>query len=223
MTPVQQNLAELRTTIPADVTLVAVSKFHPAEMIQQAYDIGQRIFGESKVQELLGKKEILPTDIKWHFIGHLQTNKVKFIAPFISLIHSIDSLRLLQEVNKCAAREQRVIDVLLQIHVAQEQTKFGFTPDECLALFSQHNIQEWTNIRICGIMGMASFTDNTTQIRQEFGILREVFERLKNETFAQEDYFKWRSYGMSDDYPIAIEEGSNMVRIGTHIFGVRNY
>jgi pyridoxal phosphate enzyme, YggS family len=223
MTPVQQNLTELRTTIPADVTLVAVSKFHPAEMIQEAYDIGQRIFGESKVQELLGKKEILPTDIKWHFIGHLQTNKVKFIAPFISLIHSIDSLRLLQEVNKCAAREQRVIDVLLQIHVAQEQTKFGFTPDECLALFSQHNIQEWTNIRICGIMGMASFTDNTTQIRQEFGILREVFERLKNETFAQEDYFKWRSYGMSDDYPIAIEEGSNMVRIGTHIFGVRNY
>lgn len=223
MTTVQQNLKEIQATIPDNVTLVAVSKFHPAEAISEAYEVGQRVFGESKVQELMAKKEVLPQDIQWHFIGHLQTNKVKFIAPFIAMIHSVDSLRLIQEINKAAAKENRVIDILLQIHIAEEQTKFGFSPAEVIQLLSQYPYTEWKNIRIRGLMGMATFTEDTDQIRKEFGELHGLFDELKSRFFAETDYFNEMSFGMSDDYLIAIEEGSTMVRIGSDIFGRRNY
>lgn len=220
---IQANLTKIRTTLPQKVTLIAVSKFHPAGMIQEAYDAGQRIFGESKVQELLAKEAILPKDIQWHFIGHLQTNKVKLIVPFITLIHSVDSLRLIQEINKCAARENRIIDILLQIHIAQEQTKFGFSPQECQTLLQQHPYSEWKNIRIRGLMGMATFTDNVSLIRREFTTLRKLYFDLKETVFVNDSSFDELSFGMSDDYQIAVEEGSTMVRIGSNIFGTRNY
>lgn len=223
MTTVQKNLKEIQGTIPDHVTLVAVSKFHPADALREAYDAGQRIFGESKVQELIAKEEALPKDIQWHFIGHLQTNKVKYIAPFIAMIHSVDSLRLIQEINKAAAKEDRVIDILLQIHIAEEQTKFGFSPAEVTELLSNHPYTDWQHIRIRGLMGMATFTDDTDQIRKEFGELRSLFEELKARFFDDTDYFNELSFGMSDDYLIAIEEGSTMVRIGSNIFGNRNY
>ncbi|MEG0948144.1 MAG: YggS family pyridoxal phosphate-dependent enzyme [Bacteroidales bacterium] len=223
MTTVQDNLNEIRATIPAGVTLVAVSKFHPVEALQEAYDAGQRVFGESKVQELTAKEHSLPKDIQWHFIGHLQTNKVKYIAPFITMIHSVDSYRLLQEINKAAAKENRTIDILLQIHIASEQTKFGFSPEEVTELLSTHPYAEWKHIRIRGLMGMATFTDDTNRIRQEFRSLRDLFEQLKTRFFASDPDFNELSFGMSDDYLIAIEEGSTMVRIGSSIFGVRNY
>lgn len=223
MTTVQKNLKEIQATIPEHVTLVAVSKFHPVDALREAYDAGQRIFGESKVQELIAKEEALPKDIQWHFIGHLQTNKVKYIAPFIAMIHSVDSLRLIQEINKAAAKEDRVIDILLQIHIAEEQTKFGFSPAEVTELLSNHPYTEWQHIRIRGLMGMATFTDDTDQIRKEFGELRSLFEELKARFFDDTDYFNELSFGMSDDYLIAIEEGSTMVRIGSNIFGNRNY
>ena len=223
MTPVQSNLTKIRATIPDKVTLVAVSKFHPAEAVGEAYEAGQRIFGESKVQELLAKYDSLPKDIQWHFIGHLQTNKVKYIAPFITMIHSADSFRLIGEINKCAARENRVIDILLQIHIAQEQTKFGFTAEEVTELLTAHLYTEWSHIRIRGVMGMASFTEDERQIRKEFTSLRNLFLSLKEKFFHDAPYFDELSFGMSDDYPVAIEEGSTMVRIGSSIFGVRNY
>lgn len=223
MTTVQKNLKEIQATIPEHVTLVAVSKFHPIDALREAYDAGQRIFGESKVQELIAKEEALPKDIQWHFIGHLQTNKVKYIAPFIAMIHSVDSLRLIQEINKAAAKEDRVIDILLQIHIAEEQTKFGFSPAEVTELLSNHPYTEWQHIRIRGLMGMATFTDDTDQIRKEFGELGSLFEELKARFFDDTDYFNELSFGMSDDYLIAIEEGSTMVRIGSNIFGNRNY
>lgn len=223
MTAIQNNLNEIRATIPDGVTLVAVSKFHPAEAIREAYQSGQRVFGESKVQELIAKENALPKDIEWHFIGHLQTNKVKFIAPFIAMIHSVDSFRLLLEINKAAAKENRVIDVLLQIHIASEQTKFGFSPEEVITLLTNHPLSQWTNVRIRGLMGMATFTENTSQIRNEFKNLCALFEQLKTRFFVNEPSFNELSFGMSDDYKIAIEEGSTMVRIGSSIFGIRNY
>ncbi len=222
-TSIQENLKETLASLPANVKLVAVSKFHPAAAVQSAYDAGQRIFGESKVQELTAKAESLPKDIEWHFIGHLQTNKVKQIVPFISMIQSVDSLRLLEEINKWAERSERVIDILLQVHIAAEDTKFGFSPKECIGLLQQYPPATWKHVRIRGLMGMATFTDDTEQIKTEFGELTSLFERLKSMFFSDVDYFNEMSFGMSDDYPIAVQEGSTMVRIGSRIFGERNY
>ncbi|MDO5571282.1 MAG: YggS family pyridoxal phosphate-dependent enzyme [Bacteroidales bacterium] len=220
---IESNLFEIRKTIPNSVKLVAVSKFHPAASITEAYNIGQRVFGESKVQELTAKQEVLPKDIEWHFIGHLQSNKVKFITPFISLIHSVDSLKLLEEINKCAKKDNRIIDVLLQIHIAKEQTKFGFSPKECIRTLNSISLSDFSNIRIVGLMGMATFTDDENEIRREFKTLTSLFNELKGTIFSTSADFKELSFGMSDDYLIAIEEGSTMVRVGSKIFGERNY
>lgn len=210
--------------MPEGVRLVAVSKFHPASMIQEAYDGGQRIFGESHVQELVQKYEVLPKDIEWHFIGHLQTNKVKYIAPFVSLIHAVDSERLLKEIDKQAKRCGRVIPVLMQVHVAQEETKFGFLPDELLAFMQSGVWQQYENVSIEGLMCMATNTDNETQIASEFEQAKELFETIKLSTVNYQ-LLAWntRSWGMSDDCPIAVQHGSNMVRIGSLIFGERVY
>ena len=203
--------------------LVAVSKTKSLEMIQDMYAKGQLIFGENKVQELVDKHEHLPKDIQWHFIGHLQRNKVKYIAPFISLIHSIDSERLLVEINKQAEKNERIIDCLLQFHIAEEQTKFGLEMEEAHQLLTSETYRSLKNIRIVGVMGMGTFTDDEVQVRAEFQRLKNIFDFLKDKYFAQAPYFKEISMGMSGDYEIAIEEGSTMVRIGTLLFGARNY
>lgn len=201
--------------------MVAVSKYHPAEAILEAYEGGQRLFGESKVQELVAKQEALPKDIEWHFIGHLQTNKVKYIAPFVSLIHGVDSMKLLCEINRQGERVGRVIPCLLQLHVAQEETKFGFTPDECTAMLDAGEWRKLPHVRLCGIMGMASHTDDTSRIRQEFGLLHRFFSQVREKFFSDREEFCEVSMGMSDDYPIAVEEGSTLVRVGSRIFGER--
>lgn len=216
-------LDEIKAELPQTTRLVAVSKFHPASAIQEAYDAGQRIFGESKVQELEEKHDILPQDIEWHFIGHLQTNKVKYIAPYISMIHAVDSFKLLTEINKQAAKAGRVIPCLLEIHVAKEETKFGFTPDECMDMLNSENWKELTNVSICGIMGMATNTDDENMIEQEFSTLASFFENLKSTVFRNDDSFRELSMGMSEDYHLAIKHGSTFVRIGSKIFGIRNY
>lgn len=218
---IAQHIKELKASLPEGVTLVAVSKFHPVEALQEAYGAGQRIFGESRAQELVAKAKVMPSDVEWHFIGPLQSNKVKEIAPFIHLIHSIDSLKLLQEVEKQAAKHERILRVLLEIHVAEEATKHGFTPDECRALVQQ--LPDLPHVRICGIMGMATLTDDETQIAREFHTLHALFEELKSTTFQGSDDFSILSMGMSHDYPLAIREGSNMIRVGTYIFGEREY
>ena len=223
MSTIGERLNEIKSVLPASVCLVAVSKFHPAEDIQEAYNAGQRVFGESKAQELVQKQAVLPADIQWHFIGHLQSNKIKYIAPFIAMIHSIDSFRLLAEVNKFAAKENRVIDCLLQIHVAKEETKFGFSPDDCISMLRDEPWRDLKNVCICGIMGMASLTDNEVQIRDEFHRLATLYGDLKREFFAGNAAFKEISMGMSHDYPLAVEAGSTMVRVGSLIFGERNY
>lgn len=220
---IQENLNTVRATIPSNVTLIAVSKTKPVSDLQEAYDAGQRIFGENKALEMRDKHQELPKDIKWHFIGHLQTNKIKYIAPFVTLIHAIDSLSLLEAVNKEAAKNNRVIDCLLQFYIAQEETKFGLNIDEAEALLQSENYKKLNNINICGVMGMATFTDDTAQIRNEFKNLKNIFEHLKEKYFSDNDSFKEISMGMSDDYPIAIEEGATMVRVGSKIFGARNY
>lgn len=217
------HLKEVKATIKPGVELVAVSKFHPAEVIQEAYDEGQRIFGESRAQELREKQATLPADIEWHFIGHLQPNKVKYIAPYISLIHAVDSLKLLNEINKQAAKHNRVINCLLELRVAQEATKYGMTPDECLALLEGGEWRELKNVQIAGMMCMASNTDNRAQIRQEFQRARACFDEAKTRFFANDPAFCQRSWGMSEDYNIAMEEGATLVRIGTAIFGEREY
>lgn len=217
------HLKEVKATIKPGVELVAVSKFHPAEVIQEAYDEGQRIFGESRAQELREKQATLPADIEWHFIGHLQPNKVKYIAPYISLIHAVDSLKLLNEINKQAAKHNRVINCLLELRVAQEATKYGMTPDECLALLESGEWRELKNVQIAGMMCMASNTDNRAQIRQEFQRARACFDEAKARFFANDPAFCQRSWGMSEDYNIAMEEGATLVRIGTAIFGEREY
>mgnify|MGYP002672042146 FL=1 len=217
------HLKEVKATIKPGVELVAVSKFHPAEVIQEAYDEGQRIFGESRAQELREKQATLPADIEWHFIGHLQPNKVKYIAPYISLIHAVDSLKLLNEINKQAAKHNRVINCLLELRVAQEATKYGMTPDECLALLESGEWRELKNVQIAGMMCMASNTDNRAQIRQEFQRARACFDEAKTRFFANDPAFCQRSWGMSEDYDIAMEEGATLVRIGTAIFGEREY
>lgn len=220
---ISQNIVQLKASLPANVTLVAVSKFHPAEALMEAYNAGQRVFGESRAQELTAKQKVLPGDIKWHFIGPLQSNKVKDIAPFIHTIHSIDSLKLLQEVNKQAAKNNRIIRVLLEIHVAQEETKHGLSPDECRELLQNEQLAELGNIQICGLMGMATYTDDIALIEQEFHILHELFSELKAIYFIGNDNFAVLSMGMSHDYPVAIRQGSTMIRVGTSIFGEREY
>lgn len=218
---VARHISELRNLLPENVELVAVSKFQPIEAIKEAYLSGQRIFGENKAQECSAKYPLLPGDIQWHFIGHLQTNKVKYIAPFVSLIHSIDSPKLLVEVNREALRNNRVIDCLLQFHIATEETKFGLTIGEAVAILESPVIQDLKNIRIAGVMGMASFVDDEDLVRSEFRTLKEYFDQLKSAFFSAAPWFKEISMGMTHDFKIAVEEGSTMVRIGTAIFGER--
>ena len=212
--PITSNLKAIQTSLPKEVTLVAVSKTKSNAEILEAYQAGQRIFGENKVQELAQKAEELPKDIAWHMIGNLQTNKVKFIAPFVSLIHGVDSLKLLKEINKRALQNNRIIDCLLQVHIASESTKFGFGIIEVINALNE--AKQFTNIKIVGLMGMATFTDDTQQITQEFKSLRTVFKRVKNE------HISTLSMGMSGDYQLAIEQGSTMIRVGSAIFGHRN-
>jgi pyridoxal phosphate enzyme (YggS family) len=215
---VKDKLAFIQNQIPENVTLVAVSKTQPVRAIQEAYDNGQRVFGENKVQELVDKFPLLPNDIKWHLIGHLQSNKVKYIASFVALIHSVDSLKLLQEINKQALNNERIIDCLLQFHVAEEDTKFGLTLEEAKEFLDSIDFALLKNIRIVGIMGMASFTNDTNQVRSEFQALKNIFNQLKTDYFSTESSFKEISMGMSGDFQIAIEEGSTMVRVGSSIF-----
>lgn len=220
---IQANLKEVLTSLPAQVKLVAVSKFHPNESIEQAYRAGQRIFGESKVQELTGKYETLPKDIEWHFIGHLQTNKVKYIAPYIAMIHAVDSYKLLAEIDKQAAKNGRVIPCLLEIHIAQEESKYGFTFQECREMLKTGEWKNLTHICIAGLMGMATFTEDETEIKREFDSLKQFFNEIKQNYFADRDTFREISMGMSHDYPLAIEAGSTLVRVGSKIFGERIY
>ena len=220
---IANQLKEIQGNLPKHVTLVAVSKTKPDEDLMEAYEAGARILGENKVQELVGKYERLPKDIQWHMIGHLQSNKVKYIAPFVSLIHAVDSLKLLKEINKEAKKNDRIIDCLIQLHIAQEESKFGFNAENIEDIVQEIQSKDWQNIRIRGLMGMATFTDNTEQIRQEFRSLRQSFDKLKTELLKDNTEFNTISMGMSGDYKIAIEEGSTMVRIGSTIFGARNY
>lgn len=220
---IKDNLIETLKTIPEHVQLVAVSKTKPNEDLMEAYHADQRVFGENKVQELTTKYEELPKDIQWHMIGHLQRNKVKYIAPFVSMIHAVDSVRLLKEINKQAKKNNCIIDCLLQFHIAEESTKFGLDLAEAKELLSSDEFKAMENISVCGIMGMATFTDNEEQVRREFRELKKIFNELKETFFKANDSFKEISMGMSGDYKIAIEEGSTMVRIGSSIFGARNY
>jgi len=218
---IASRLDQIRNGLPENVRLVAVSKFHAASVIQEAYNAGQKTFGESRVQELVLKQQQLPDDIEWHFIGHLQTNKVKQIAPFIHTIHAVDSLRLMKEVNKEAANFNRKVHILLQIHIAQEEDKFGFSFDEIEELGKAKEFDSFPNLIFSGLMGMATFTDDEKQIRKEFKSLGSFFRKLKKDYFSASDDFKELSMGMSDDYPIAIEEGSTLIRVGSKIFGNR--
>ncbi len=220
---IKENLNKVRATVPNDVTLIAVSKTKPVADLQEAYDAGQRIFGENKALEMRDKHQELPKDIQWHFIGHLQTNKIKYIASFVSLIHSIDSISLLEAVNKEAVKNNRVIDCLLQFHIAKEETKFGLDIEEAEEILKSDSYKNLNNINIIGVMGMATFTDDVNQIRNEFKSLKNIFNILKERYFQDKESFKEISMGMSDDYPIAIEEGATMVRVGSKIFGARNY
>ena len=215
---IAEKIKSISDTLPCGVTLIAVSKYHPAEAIMQAYEAGQREFGESKAQDLVTKYEELPKDIKWHFIGHLQTNKIKYIAPFIHLIHSVDSYKLLQEINRHGVKHQRKIGCLLQIHIAQEETKFGFTPEECIEMLTCSEWHTLENIEIRGLMCMASNTDDEAQIAKEFATVQNLFKEIKEKIFTDNDNFNILSAGMSDDYAIAIEHGSTHIRIGSSIF-----
>lgn len=220
---IASNIAEIRKNIPKHVQLVCVSKFHSNDDIMQAYNFGERVFGESKVQEMCAKYESLPKDIKWHFIGHLQSNKVKYIVPFVDLIHGVDSIKLLAEIEKQAAKIGRKQQCLLQIHIAKEDTKFGFSVDEILNSFKDESFQKLQYAEIVGVMGMATFSNDTDLVRSEFDLLKAVFEQLKTECYANNERFNIVSMGMSDDYQLAIAQGSTMVRIGSSIFGIRNY
>ncbi|MCE2713485.1 MAG: YggS family pyridoxal phosphate-dependent enzyme [Cryomorphaceae bacterium] len=218
---IAERLSELLQKLPASVTLVAVSKTKPVSAILEAYDLGQRDFGENKVQELVDKYEQLPKDIRWHLIGHLQSNKVKYIAPFVHLIHSVDSLKLLKEINKQGAKNHRTIDCLLQFHIAQEETKFGLNLAEAIELLESEDFKSFNHVRICGVMGMASFTEDFELIRTEFRTLKGNYSTLKERFFNDSNYFKELSFGMSSDYSLAIEEGSTMIRVGSTLFGER--
>ena len=219
MNSIKQNLVQIKSTIPENVTLVAVSKTKPVSDLMQAYEAGQRIFGENKIQEMAEKWEEMPKDIQWHMIGHVQTNKVKFMAPFVSLIHVVDSLKLLQEINKQALKNNRIIDCLLQIHIAEEETKFGLDENELNELISSSEFKELKNIRTLGLMGMATFTEDQNQIKKEFQHLKSIFDSIKEKDVLQDA--STISMGMSGDYQLAIECGSTMVRIGSSIFGGR--
>lgn len=221
MSAIQNHLQNITNELPQGVTLVAVSKYHPASDILEAYHAGQRVFGENLAREMQNKHDILPKDIQWHFIGHLQKNKVKYIAPFVSMIQSVDSIQLLQEIDRQAAKHNRIIPCLLQIHVAQEQTKFGLTFQECLDLLEEGSWRQLTHIRIDGIMGIATHTEDTSLIRKEFQSLNNLFKQVKETYFLNDDNFSYKSWGMSDDYQLALQENSNIIRIGSAIFGNR--
>ena len=223
MFDVAKNLHEVLDTLPDGVKLVAISKFHPKEYIEAAYREGQRIFGESHEQELAGKVQSLPKDIEWHFIGHLQTNKVKYIAPYISMIEAVDTVKLLKEINKQAAKYNRVINVLLELHIAEEESKYGFTPDACREFLKSGEWRELKNVHISGLMMMASNVEDKDQIRKEMTFASNLFDELKATYFSDDPEFKERSWGMSHDYPIAVECHSTMVRVGTAILGSRVY
>lgn len=218
---IKNNIIQIRQNLPPVCQLIVVSKTQPVEKIQEAYNAGQRAFGENKVQELVPKHEALPQDIQWHMIGHLQSNKVKYIAPFVHLIHGVDSVKLLEEINKQAQKHQRTLSCLLQVHIAEEETKFGFAEEDILQLFASTDFSALQHIRIQGLMGMATFTDNQEQVRREFKSLKQLWDRLKGTTLPPQVSMQELSMGMSGDYGIAAEEGSTMVRIGTAIFGAR--
>jgi PLP dependent protein len=220
---ISDNFQWVRSKIPEHVTLVAVSKTKANEEIMEVYRAGQRDFAENKVQELIEKQQILPKDIQWHLIGHLQTNKVKYIVPFIHLIHSIDSLKLLKEINKEAIKCNRTIDCLIQLHIAQEETKFGFSEEELNALLSSEDLKSLSNIRVCGLMGMATYTSDEIIIKKEFQKLKTIFCQLENSYLKDVESFKILSMGMSSDFELAIGCGSNLVRVGSLIFGERDY
>jgi pyridoxal phosphate enzyme (YggS family) len=220
---IAENLKTVRKSIPGKVTLVAVSKTKPDEAIMEAYEAGHRDFGENKVQDLAAKQERLPNDIRWHMIGHLQSNKVKYLASFVHMLHGVDSLKLLGIINIEAEKYERVIDCLLQVRIAREETKFGLTEGDLKELLESDAFREMKNVRIRGVMGMATYTENSEQIREEFRLLKRIFDSLKATAFDKQDWFDQLSCGMSGDYDLAIEEGSNMVRIGSLIFGPRNY
>jgi pyridoxal phosphate enzyme (YggS family) len=219
---IADNLQKIKDSLPKTVTLVAVSKTKPISDLQEAYDSGQRVFGENKIQELREKEPALPKDIEWHMIGHMQTNKVKYIAPYISLIHGVESFKLIEEINKQALKNDRIIKVLLQFHIAKESTKFGLQLKEAKEILNSNAFKKLKNIDVSGVMGMASFVDNELQIREEFTMLKSIFEELKSGYFAAMNSFNIISMGMSGDYSIAIEEGSTMIRVGSSIFGARN-
>lgn len=222
MPDIALNIRKLRSKLPDNIKLVAVSKMKTVSDILAAYNEGQRCFGENRVQELLNKKDLLPVDIEWHLIGHLQSNKVRAAIPFITMIESVDTYRLMTIINSEAAKIDRKIDCLLQIHIAKEETKFGFSLQELIELFELHGFMDLENVRICGLMGMATFTDDIVQVRREFGYLNSCYKSLKDRYFKDDPHFKEISMGMSDDYITAIEEGSTMIRIGSLIFGERN-
>ena len=223
MYDVKGNLREVLENLPEGVRLVAISKFHPNDYIEAAYEEGQRVFGESQEQELAKKVDTLPKDIEWHFIGHLQTNKVKYIAPYIAMIEAVDSLKLLKEINKQAAKHNRVVKVLLELHIAEEETKYGFSLDACRELLASGEWRSLEHVQICGLMMMASHIDDEQQIAQEFDKASQFFDEVKAQYFADDDAFCERSWGMSHDYKIAVRHGSTMVRVGTTIFGPRVY
>ena len=220
---VKTHLHEVIDHLPQGVRLVAISKYHPNEYIEAAYEEGQRVFGESHEQELRLKHQSLPQDIEWHFIGHLQTNKVKYIAPYVTMIEAVDSLKLLRVINKQAEKCDRRIKVLLELHIAEEATKYGLTLNDCRELLAAGEWRDMNHVQICGIMMMASLTDDTEQIRREMQTARDFFNEVKAQYFADDEAFCERSWGMSDDYPIALETGSTMIRVGTKIFGPRVY
>lgn len=220
---IAEQISRLHQELPEGVSLLAISKYQPIEALQEAYDAGQRMFGENHIQEMAAKAAALPKDIAWHFTGHVQTNKIKYMAPFVSLIHAVDSFRLLREINKHAAKHERCIDCLLQIHIAQEETKYGLSVDECRQLLANEPWRELQHIRIIGLMAMGSNTDDLEQVRNEFRKIKQLFDELKSTYFVDEPSFCQLSEGMTDDYPIAIEEGSTIVRIGSMIFGERKY
>ncbi len=219
---IAENIHRIKSSIPKSVKLVAVSKTKPNKDILEAFDKGQIIFGENKVQDLAAKAEVLPKEIEWHFIGHLQSNKVKYIAPFVSLVHAIDSWKLLKELNKQAKKNERIISCLLQFHIATEETKFGLNMEEAMTILKQPAFADLENIQICGVMGMASYTDNQEQVKEEFARLKDIFDHLKIGFFKNSNSFKEISMGMSGDYLLAVEQGSTMIRVGSSIFGARN-
>jgi pyridoxal phosphate enzyme (YggS family) len=220
---IRDNILNYNNKITGNARLIAVSKTKPVEDLQEAYEAGQRLFGENKALEMRDKHEILPKDIRWHFIGHLQTNKVKYIAPFVELIHSVDSLNLLKQINKEAIKNNRVIDCLLQIDIAHEETKFGLEENEADELLSSEEFAELKNVRICGLMGIGSITDDKNKTKKEFNNLKKYFDKTKNNFFNSKSYFCELSMGMSQDFELAIEEGATLVRIGSSIFGARDY